>query len=108
MHDDLVRRGVPDSAIVVDKDGRNSAPTCTHAAAWLSPRGPRRVVLVTQWFHVARAFVAARNAGLSAVSAQAPRWAEARDAYSFARELVALPVYALRLRAPSTPAPPRD
>lgn len=102
MHDDLVRRGVPDSAIVVDKDGRNSALTCTHAAAWLPARGPRRVVLVTQWFHVGRAYVAAHNAGLGTVSAQAPRWVEARDAYSFARELVALPVYALRRRAAST------
>jgi uncharacterized SAM-binding protein YcdF (DUF218 family) len=62
----------------------------------LEDRGGTRVVLVTQWFHVARAEWTARQAGLHDVSAQAPRWAEWRDAYSFLRELVALPVYALR------------
>jgi len=102
MHDDLARRGVPDSAITVDSDGGNTALTCDHARAVLKARGWRRVVLVTQWFHVARALLAARRAGLAEVSAQAPRWAEPRDAYSFARELVALPVYALR--PPSTRA----
>jgi vancomycin permeability regulator SanA len=105
MREDLVRRGVPMSAIIVDPEGRNTQLTCAHARAVLADLGGTRVVLVTQWFHVARARLAARRAGIPIVSAQAPHWAEWRDAYSFARELVALPVYALR--GASTRVPPR-
>jgi len=92
----LVRHGVPLEAIIVDPAGYNSWFTCVHARAVLDDRGGHRVVLVTQWFHVARAELAARAAGLRDMSAQAPRWAEPRDAYSFARELVAMPFYAQR------------
>jgi vancomycin permeability regulator SanA len=96
MRAELVRRGVPMEAIVVDPEGVNTRLTCLHARAVLEDRGGTRVVLVTQWFHVARAELAARRAGLAGVSAQAPLWGEPRDAYSFLRELVALPAYAFR------------
>ena len=69
--------------------------TSVHAAAWMRAHGVRRAVVVTQYFHVARAVLACRRAGIDVVGATAPRWYEPRDLYSLARETVALPVYAL-------------
>jgi vancomycin permeability regulator SanA len=98
MRDWLVAHGVPHAAIVRDSLGFNSHLTALHAARWMQAHGVRRAVVVTQYFHVARAVLACRRAGIKVVGAQAPRWFEPRDLYSLARELVALPVYALRRR----------
>lgn len=98
MRDWLVARGVPDSSIVRDSLGLDSRSTAEHAAAWMRARGARRAVVVTQHFHVARAMLACRRAGIDVVGATAPAWFELRDLYSLARELVALPMYALRRR----------
>lgn len=98
MRDWLVAHQVPGSAIVRDSLGSNSHLTALHAAAWMRAHGVRRAVAVTQYFHVARAVLACRRAGIDVVGATAPRWFEPRDLYSLAREVVALPVYALRGR----------
>ena len=95
MRDWLVAHHVPDTAIVRDSLGLNSHLTAVHAAAWMRAHGVRRAVVVTQYFHVARAVMACRRAGIDVVGARAPRWYEPRDLYSLAREMVALPVYAL-------------
>jgi len=95
MHDWLLAHGIPDSMIVRDSLGLNSHLTAVHAAAWMRAHGVRRAVVVTQYFHVARAELACRRAGIDVVGATAPRWYEPRDLYSLARETVALPVYAL-------------
>lgn len=94
MRDWLAAHGVPDSAIVCDSLGANSHLTAVHAAAWMQAHGVQRAVVITQYFHVARAVMACRRAGIDVVGARAPRWYEPRDLYSLAREMVALPVYA--------------
>src|SRR5262245_27303537 len=94
MRDWLVAHGVPDSAIVRDSLGLNSHLTALHAAEWMRAHGVTRANVVTQYFHVARAVMACRRAGIDVVGARAPRWYEPRDVYSLAREMVALPVYA--------------
>jgi vancomycin permeability regulator SanA len=96
MRDWLVGHGVPDSAVVRDSLGLDSHLTALHAAAWMRAHSMTRANVVTQYFHVARAVMACRRAGIDVVGARAPRWYEPRDVYSLAREMVALPVYALR------------
>ena len=91
----LRAHGVPDAAIVRDSLGLDSRRTATHAAAWMQAHGARRAIVVTQHFHVARATLACRHAGIDVVGASAPAWFEPRDLYSLVREFVALPVYAL-------------
>ena len=98
MRDWLVGHQVPASAIVRDSLGLNSHLTALHAAAWMNAHGARRAVVVTQYFHVARAVLACRRAGIDVAGACAPRWFEPRDLYSLAREIVALPAYALEGR----------
>ena len=88
----LVKAGIPTAAVLQDPLGRDTAATARNTAALR----PASVVVVTQWFHVPRATLAMRRAGVANVSAAWPRFAEWRDAYSFGREAVALPVYAVR------------
>jgi len=92
----LRARGVPDSALIVDSHGVDTGATCVNARRLLAARGAKSVDVVTQWFHVPRARLAAQRAGLDVRGAAQARYCEPRDAYSFARELVAYPVYALR------------
>jgi len=92
----LKERGVPDSALIVDSQGVDTRATCINARRLLAARGAKSVNVVTQWFHVPRAQLAARRAGLDVRGAAWPHFCEPRDAYSFARELVGYPVYALR------------
>jgi vancomycin permeability regulator SanA len=98
MRDWLVAHGVPDSQVVRDSLGANSQLTALHAAAWMRAHAVTRANVITQYFHVARAVMACERAGIDVVGARAPRWYEPRDLYSLAREMVALPVYALRGR----------
>ena len=82
MRDWLVAHGVPDSAIVRDSLGSNSHLTALHAAAWMRAHGVHRANVVTQYFHVARAVLACRRAGIDVVGAKAPRWYEPRPTRS--------------------------
>ncbi len=99
----LEARGVPSAAIVEDPEGTNTMATAYHAAV-LAPGGG--AVAVTQWFHLPRAMLAMHMAGTGNVSGAWPRFLEWRDAYSFLREGVALPVYLLKhFGADAPPAP---
>lgn len=89
----LESRGVPASAVTRDAAGVDTFETARHTAA-LAAGNP--VVVVTQWFHIPRAMLAMRRFGLRDVSGDWPRWAEARDPYSFLREALAIPYYAVR------------
>src|SRR2546423_1094705 len=94
MRDWLVVHGVPADAIARDSLGLNSGRTAEHARAWMQAHGARHAIVVTQYFHVARATLACRAAGIAVSGAIAPRYFEARDLYSLAREVIGLPVYA--------------
>ena len=96
MADYLTRRGVPSSALIQDPAGRNTAATAADTEQFVA--GSERVLLVTQWFHVARAALAMRQHGIRAVSASCPAYAEWRDLYSLLRESIALPAYLFRPR----------
>jgi len=64
----LVRQAVPDTDVVVLPVGSNSRESVAAAAAWLRDRGLRRVVLVSDPFHMARLRAEARGHGLSAAT----------------------------------------
>jgi uncharacterized SAM-binding protein YcdF (DUF218 family) len=94
----LVAHGVPDSAVVRDSLGATTRATARHAAAWLAAHGGGEALVVTHGFHVARAMLALRQAGVRS-SGAAPADAGSRlDLGALARELVALPLYAAGYR----------
>ena len=58
----LVQRGIPDSVIIVRPRGRSTYASMTDVAEWLHPRSLRRVLLVSDPFHMCRLrFEARRN-----------------------------------------------
>ena len=94
---------VPPAAIVEDPDGTDTMATARHVAAVAAGGG---AIAVSQWFHLPRAMLAMRGAGMRDVSGAWPRFVEVRDVYSFLREGVAVPFYAVRLLgADAMPAP---
>jgi uncharacterized SAM-binding protein YcdF (DUF218 family) len=71
-------RGVPDSVLILDSQGIDTRATCENARALLAARGASSVDVVTQWFHVPRAQLAARRAGLDVRGAAWPLLRAAR------------------------------
>ena len=94
MAEYLAGHGVPREAIVQDPRGVDTMETARAVAGLLDRDG--RVLVVTQWFHIPRTWLALRRFGFRHVSAVWPRYAEVRDLYSFGREAVAVPAYAVR------------
>lgn len=88
--------GVPAGAILLDEHGDDTEATARNSAAIMRLHGFASALVITQYFHVPRSRYALRQAGVPTVHAAHARYADARDVYSTAREMVALPVYWLR------------
>lgn len=62
----LVARGVPDAAIVVRPEGRSTQASIQSVSEWAHELGLRRVLLVSDPFHMLRLRLEARRSGLEA------------------------------------------
>ena len=62
----LVSHGIPESAVVAQSEGRTTMASMTAVTAWLCGRGVRRVLLVSDPFHMFRLRLEARRTGLRA------------------------------------------
>jgi uncharacterized SAM-binding protein YcdF (DUF218 family) len=62
----LAARHMPDSAVVVQPQGRSTAASMDAVAAWLAARGRNRVLLVSDPFHMCRLRLEARRVALEA------------------------------------------
>jgi len=101
MRDLAVARGVPDDALVLDQDARSTIENFACARPLLDARHAKRVLLVTEPWHMARAMLLAHRHGIDARSAPAtsPIWESPRhaaywlyrDANAWVRELVKQP-----------------
>ncbi len=105
----LLRRGVPDSCVVVDEGGLNTWLTARHASAWMRARGLRRVLVVSEYYHVPRCRLAFARHGLPGAHSLSARHVTWRDPYAVAREVAGLVKYSLRrdLGPPHAPPPAR-
>lgn len=92
------QRQVPREAILLDEHGDNTEATARNSALIMSARGLTSALVVTQYFHITRSRYALYRAGIATVHSASPLYFEARDLYSTARELVALPAYWLAAR----------
>jgi uncharacterized SAM-binding protein YcdF (DUF218 family) len=59
-----IREGVPDSAIMVEREGVTSAESVSAAAALMRERGLRTALIVTDSYHMLRVELLARRAGI--------------------------------------------
>lgn len=64
----VMRAGVPDSALLLENDGRTTSQSIRAVAQLLQARGTTRVIIVSDPFHVFRAALLARRQGLTAVT----------------------------------------
>jgi uncharacterized SAM-binding protein YcdF (DUF218 family) len=64
----LVAHGVPPSAAAAAGEARTTSGSMTAVAGWLRPRGIRRILLVSDPFHMFRLRLEARRTGLEAVT----------------------------------------
>jgi uncharacterized SAM-binding protein YcdF (DUF218 family) len=62
----LLAHHVPDSAVVVQPQGRSTQASMTAVAMWLGARGRRTAILVSDPFHMFRLRLEARRTGLAA------------------------------------------
>lgn len=96
----LVTRGVPEEALVLDHNGVNSWATARFTAEYMAENGLTTVIAVSQYFHVPRTRLALHMAdthsALERIGGAYPAYAEPRDAFSLAREVVAVIGYLAR------------
>jgi uncharacterized SAM-binding protein YcdF (DUF218 family) len=99
MRDYLVARGVPAERIAVDDQGDNTLATAQHTRAYMQAHRMSRVLIVSQYYHLARARLAFERVGIEPANifAAYPRRFQLRDIYSSWREVPALGIYAVRL-----------
>lgn len=99
----LVLQGVPDTAIVVRPEGRSTQASIRAVADWARAAGIRRVLLVSDPFHMLRLRIEARRAGLHAWTSPTRTSPISQRAGSelffFAQEGWKIPVVLLGVRA---------
>ncbi|MBN3751655.1 YdcF family protein [Paraburkholderia sp. Tr-20389] len=93
----LLTHGVPDSCITVDRAGDNTLATARNALAYMRAHNLSRVLLVTQYYHLARARYAFERAGAPTVYGDWPHAFRLTDLYASWREVPAFAIYRIRL-----------
>jgi uncharacterized SAM-binding protein YcdF (DUF218 family) len=86
----LIQRGVPELSIIQDSQGFNTEATARNTAAAMRQRSLHTTLVVSQYFHVPRLRLLLQREGLNVVGSAHARYFELRDAYSLAREVVAM------------------
>jgi uncharacterized SAM-binding protein YcdF (DUF218 family) len=97
MRDLAVQLGAPETALLLERQSRNTLENATSSAVLLKARGLQRVILVTERYHLFRARLLFRSAGLDVVGEAAPPTQFRRDWLMWLREALALPRSLLRL-----------
>lgn len=103
MKNYLVASGIPEDAVVVDDAGVDTHASARNAAAILRQTGGESVFVITQYFHIPRTRLALSKFGIARIHHAHPRYFEARDLYSIAREIPAYARYWLRPREEVSP-----
>ena len=96
----LVEAGVPVTAIVPEAQARNTIQNIRYSRAIMQERGWRTALLVTEPFHINRAALIARDAGLTVYPSPAPasaNWDRPHvRAFNLARDAVSLMLYQVK------------
>lgn len=91
-------QSVPRSAILLDEQGNTTMATAVNSAAIMQAHDFSSALVVTQFFHIPRSRYALHRVGIDTVHSAHANYFEARDFYSLAREMIALPAYWLGSR----------
>jgi vancomycin permeability regulator SanA len=86
MRDYLVSRNIPESRIILDKDGYNTHKTAVNTKQIMQSQNMRSVIIVSQYFHITRSRLAFQKAGIENIYTAHANYFELRDMYSILRE----------------------
>lgn len=95
----LIQQRVPDLYIIQDGQGHNTEATARNTAMAMQQRGLHTALAVSQYFHVPRLRLLLQRQGVSVIGNAHARYFELRDAYSLAREVVAMAALLTRKNA---------
>jgi vancomycin permeability regulator SanA len=95
MRDAAIRLGVPADAIVLDRGGLNTRATLRTAARFAQERGWRRLIAVSEFYHLPRIKLAASAHGLEVVTvpSRLRHWGRALAVKNVLREVPAFWLY---------------
>ncbi len=93
MKNYLLTQSIPEDRIFQDPQGVNTRATVKHTQELLKQQNLSSVLVVSQFFHLARVRLAFHQVGISQVGRAHVNYYEWRDIYGVLREVVALPVY---------------
>ncbi len=88
MRDYLVKHHVPINDIIVDNVGNNTRLTVKNTLALKKKLGFKRVLVVSQYFHITRTKMLFKKQGIE-VSGVSPFYFELRDVFALPREFLA-------------------
>ncbi len=89
MKEYLVQHGVSNSAIITDNHGDNTLATVQNVLRMQDRLKFKKLIIVSQYFHLTRTKKLFRRNHFSAVSSASPRYFELRDIYALPREFIA-------------------
>ncbi len=92
----LLQHGIPEQAIYTDNQGNDTFSTARNTASLMRPNGWDSLLLVSQYYHLARCRLAFRRFGISSIYTAHADFFEPRDLYSLGREVIALLYYWVR------------
>ena len=89
MKDYLIKKGVPEAAILVDNKGRNTLATVENTLKLKDSLKFKSLIIVSQYFHITRTKMLFKKRNFNQVSGVSPNYFEIRDLYSLTREFFA-------------------
>ena len=102
MRQYLMRQGVPAEAILLDPRGADTMDTAEDTVALMNQHGWKRIIVISQYFHLPRCKLAFRKAGIKHVLVSYARFFSWHDLWAITRELAAYPVYYFKTPAQLT------
>lgn len=89
MKEFLLKHQVPESNILVDNCGNNTWATVNNTLDLQATVGFKRVIVVSQYFHITRTKMMFKKLGFYEVQSASPPYFEGRDFYGCFREFIA-------------------
>ena len=100
MRDYLLAQGIPAQVIWVDSQGANTGLSAQHAAELMQKQEWYNAIVVSQFFHVSRAKMQFKKAGIAEVETASPKLFSVFEFVPLWREWPAYYVHLLGLKAP--------
>ncbi len=92
----LLQNSVPAPSIYSDNQGVDTYNTARNTSTLMQRNHWSSVIIVSQYFHIARARMAFRRFGIPTIYSAHADYFEPRDLYSLSREVIAFLIYGVR------------